>query len=728
MLNKIPWLKFPLLLFFGVPYLVAQNSITGVLTGKVVDRKSGQPLPGVNIIIKNTVLGASTNLDGEFVVTRVQPGLYTVMASMIGYKLQVQKEVKITAGDTTRLNFALEETVIETAPVIVTATRKSKSLAETPNSVSVISARDIRTRNSFDVRDALKYAPGVSFVAGQVNIRGTTGYSRGAGSRVLLLTDGVPTMPGDSGDIKWDLIPYMVVERVEVVKGAASALYGSSAIGGVLNLITKEPANKPEFTVRLSGGIYDDPAFKEWKWTDRPLVSNQQDIYFSSSSGKLGYIIALGRRESRGYRQNGQFLRTNVFNKLRFQFNPATHLEFTGAFARDDHGEAILWLKYLGQPKNPLRVPDEQAGDTILSKKLYLNTTFSQLASQNFAYKLRLSYYRNRFQNHFVDNHDFSKSQRFRLEYQADVQVNVRYSLTTGFEGIADVIEGNFFGEREGYSFGSYLQNEYKFTDRLSTTAGLRFDFQKVIGGQREYQLSPRLGLIYHLSEVTTLRGSVGRGFRAPSMAELFSETSASGFQVVPNPDLDAESSWSAEIGINTSIKNHILLNMAIYQERYFDFINPSLGFQGTTPIIQFKNVQDARIRGIETNLTTSWFRNHLTTVLSYVFVDPKDLQTGRLLTYRPRHLLTLSARYTPDIFEIGVDYRYASRLKAEQVELFPQDKRVAQKVVDARAGLHWRNYTLMFNVENLLNYNYTQIERNLEPIRQYSLTLQAEF
>ncbi|MFQ5753220.1 MAG: TonB-dependent receptor, partial [bacterium] len=289
----------------------------GSINGTVVDASSGDPLPGTNILIKDTVLGTSTSLQGEFKLDRLLPGTYSVMASMIGYKLQTFDSVTVVPGFPVTLNFRLEESFVEADAVVVTASRKAKSLSETPNSLSIVSAMDIRTRNSVDVRDALKYAPGVTFIGDQVNIRGTTGFSRGAGSRVLLLTDGVPTMPGDSGSIKWDLVPFTAVEQVEVVKGAASALYGSSAISGVLNVITKEPSEHRIISVRSSGGFFEQPRFSQWDWTGKTLFTNQQDIYYSNTRGNFGYVLAGGRRNSRGFKQNSQFQRWNIYGKGR---------------------------------------------------------------------------------------------------------------------------------------------------------------------------------------------------------------------------------------------------------------------------------------------------------------------------------------------------------------------------------------------------------------------------
>ncbi|NIR49367.1 TonB-dependent receptor [candidate division KSB1 bacterium] len=711
-----------------LPYSFCEVSQTGTISGTVIDAKTGEPLPGVNVLIKDTVLGSSTNMAGEFRITNLRPGEYTVVASMIGYRIKERENVRVSPDVPVILQFELKESYVEMSPVVVTASRKSKSLAETPNSVSVVSSTDIRKRHSFDVRDALKYAPGVSFIGNQVNIRGTTGFSRGAGSRVLLLTDGVPTMPGDSGDIKWDVVPYMAVEKVEVVKGAASALYGSSAIGGVLNIITKDPSSDPKLSVRTSGGIYDISSLENVSPHDDNLFTDQQDVFFSNTIGDLGFVVSAGRRHSRGYRENGQFLRWNVFGKTNYKFSTSVNLTLTGSYASDDHGEALLWQQYLGEPPQPLRVPVGEEKNTILSTKLFLNTTFSQLLHQNFAHKIRASFYRNRFDNDFVDNQDFSLSKRYRGEYQADVEPSVHHSITFGVDGTYDEVAGSFFGTRDAYILATYLQDEFKISDRFTLSGGVRFDYSNVDSGRTESQVSPKFGLIYRLGETTTLKASVGKGFRAPSIAELFTSTSASGFQVIPNPDIKAESSWSAEVGLNTIIKNHVLLNIAVYQERYFDFINPQFEFEDNRPVIRFRNVQDARIRGIEINVTTSWFNSALNTVVSYIYVDPRDLDTDALLTYRPQHLLTASLTWRPDIFEFGVDFRFASRLKEEQVEVFPEDPRVATKVFDARAGVALRNFTVMLNVENLTQYRYTQVERNLEPLRQFSLTVQRDF
>ena len=122
-------------------------------------------------------------------------------------------------------------------------------------------AAEIRQRNSTSLDDALRYVRGVNMTGTQVNIRGSSGYSLGAGSRVLMLLDGIPFFAGDTGELNFEAIPMGQVDRIEVVKGASSALYGSNALGGVINIITKPIPETPETIVRTYGGMYNRPTY-----------------------------------------------------------------------------------------------------------------------------------------------------------------------------------------------------------------------------------------------------------------------------------------------------------------------------------------------------------------------------------------------------------------------------------------------------------------------------------
>jgi iron complex outermembrane receptor protein len=119
----------------------------------------------------------------------------------------------------------------------------------------------IRMRSVTSLDQALENAAGFGVIDGQIDLRGSTGFNWAAGSRVLMMVDGHPLINGDTGGINWDVVPVEEVEKVEIVKGAGSALYGSNAMAGMVNVITRDPSSIPETRARLTWGFYDTPAY-----------------------------------------------------------------------------------------------------------------------------------------------------------------------------------------------------------------------------------------------------------------------------------------------------------------------------------------------------------------------------------------------------------------------------------------------------------------------------------
>ena len=137
--------------------------------------------------------------------------------------------------------------------------------------------------------------------------------------------------------------------------------------------------------------------------------------------------------------------------------------------------------------------------------------------------------------------------------------------------------------------------------------------------------------------------------------------------------------------------------------------------------VIQFINVTRARIAGVETNLKVLAFKNFGFDI-GYTWMDPYDIELDTTLAYRPRHILTSGLTFTISKLELGADFRYVS--KFDRVEVYPNDDRVDQQILDLRAAYTFGQLRLGFNVNNVFNYNYTQMERTLMPIRHYVVTL----
>jgi outer membrane receptor for ferrienterochelin and colicins len=711
---------YPLYILLSLLVLTttAYSQTYGTIEGKVVDGATGDPLPGANVILTGTMLGASSDFDGDFRILHVPAGNYKIKATMMGYKAGNQ-EINIAANATVTVQFSLEQTVIETPGVVVTAGKKAQSFQDVPNSVAIISSLQIKQKNLTYVSDVLEYTPGVTMVRGDVNIRGSSGFSLGAGSRVLLLVDGIPLMPGDSGNIKWEIIPMSQVDRVEVVKGAGSALYGSHALGGVINVITKEPSVQPYSEVEYSFAGYDEPNFAEWRWTNKFRYFQRTDVTHSQRIGNVGMLLSAGYKQSTGYQQNGDYERYNLLGHFHFYLSQEKQLTVQTNYTTGNNGETLMWRNQ----NDVMEMPVPNVGDWTSANKFSLNTVYRHLVNSRFTYKVRSSYFYNDWQQHYHDNNAVSEAHKLGIETQGDYLWNDKQSLTFGIEGIYDLTRSIMFGNHDGSTLAAYIQNEMHLLPWFTATLGCRYDYHHIDTGVEDKQFNPKLGINIKPSLLTTIRMAIGRGFRSPTMAEMFSQTTTSGFKVVPNPDLLAEKAWSYEIGLNQVMNDHILLDIALFQNDYWNFIEPVPDIQN---IVQFINVSRARIRGVEISLQSGWWKRHITSNLSYTLLDPVDVKTGLTLAYRSRHSFSGSISFHLGEWEAGLDARYASRM--DEVKVYPADDRVAQQVLDSRISWRWDRGTITLNVNNLLNYNYVQVERNLAPIRHYMITISTHF
>ncbi len=724
-------LYFILIFLCFAQILHSQVSFHGSLEGEIIDQKTKEPLIGANIMILGTNIGTMSDVQGRFYLKKIPVGTYKIKATIIGYKSKTIS-VQIKHQQTTRVKFELPETVLEMPELVVTAGKKAQSFQDVPNSVSIVTTRDIERRNRVYLNEVLEYTPGVNFMHGDVNIRGSSGFSLGAGSRVLLLLDGIPMMPGDSGDIKWDIIPISQIERVEVIKGAGSALYGSYALGGVINIISKEPSPEPFTELKFSSGIYDKPYYPEWEWTKKTLHFSQADITHSRRWKNVGILLSLGRRTSTGYQQNGDYVNWNLLGRFDVRFNSQTQLTVQSNFSTGDYGEIFQWRNQ----NDVFEMPVTSIGDWRTSSKFSVNSVFRQLVNQRFTYKIRASYFENYWKHYYHDNDDFSQAQNIGFEAQADYILTSTQSLTFGIETVHDITNSAMFGDHTGKNIAGYFQDEIHFSKLVTTTVGIRYDYHTVDTGIRDSQINPKLGFTIKPNPFSTIRASIGRGFRSPTMAEMFTETTTSGFRVIPNPDLKAEKAWSYEIGFNQILSENILLDFALFHNDYENFIEPERDEQNT---VFFINADRARIRGLELTTQTTWWKKRIHVKTSYTLLDPKyvsrdyslfwwaeklmgakepEVSFSAPLAYRPKHLFTGSVDFTLGDFNFGIDYRYVSKL--DSVKVYPADKRVPQKVWDARLSYKMDNVTFSFNINNLFNYNYTQVERNMAPVRHF--------
>ncbi len=713
---------------------------TALVYGTVRDSTTGKPVPQAQIILFGTKLQTVADTSGRYRLTGVPAGRVGVLARHIGYRASLQT-LEVAAGDSANVDLILRASALDLEPVIVTAAKRSQLLEQAVTSVALVSDAELARRAVSTVDEAVNKAPGVLFLNGQVNIRGSSGFVEGLGSRVLLLVDGVPANQGDRGGIDWDMLPLEEVDRVEVVKGAGSSLYGSAAFGGVVNLITRDIPVGFHGRVRATAGAYANPPESVWQFREYTGGLGGLDVSGSYGTDILRGSLTLGGRHSDGYREQDKSDQWETAGKAEWHPAPDTRVTASGSWTSHQYQVGDPWCELTkcdnrGLAFQPFMIDTSNQGNYTRSDKGYLAATIERTPSARFSWQARGSWLR----THFTDLHhqgpdDFGVANRFGAEVRGEAHAARGGVVTVGAEGsYSDVTSNIFTGvtaatsdtvrSHDQTAFAAYGEGEHQ-AGQVRLTAGARMDFIARDGGSVSSVLSPRVGAVLPTG-AGTWRASIGAGFRAPSLAELFVSTSAFGYRVIPNPDLQHETAWSFELGNAAALGSRARLDAALFWTEARRLIEPVFTRDTAgNPVIQFQNVARARLRGLDLSLVATPFPCNLTTSLSYTFLDTRDDSTGLVLAFRPKHLATLSADYGWRSLSVGADFRFVSRI--EEIELagpYASDPRVAAKVFDLRAGWEGGPVSVRLLMNNLLNYMYSLTPGTLEPVRTMSVIL----
>ncbi|MBF8247715.1 MAG: hypothetical protein HW374_515 [Bacteroidetes bacterium] len=415
----------------------------GSVAGRILDGETKEPLAGANVFLRSTFIGAASDASGRFRISGIPAGLYTVNATMVGYRSQSLENIEIRGGIENEIEVELMPAPIQSEQVVVTASRYEQNLKEVPVSISTVTAEAIADRVSVNLDDALRYVPGVNMMQDQVNIRGSTGYSRGVGSRVLILFDGLPYTTGDTGEITWETFPMHQIDRIEVVKGGGSALYGSSALGGVVNVITKEIPTESEVRWRLYSGMYDKPRFQQWVWSDRTRFHNGGHVSFSGNTGTVAYLGSIARSVDESYKENDVYHRWGFFTKLRFSLAPTRSMDLVANMALRTHGN-FFWWKSLAEATRPAL---SQRNGNVDSQRGNVSFSYKEFVSQDLFYTVKGVYYGNFWRDDSAGQiNNVSASHVFYGEGQVTHQTSEYNTITFGASANYDQVNSNMTG------------------------------------------------------------------------------------------------------------------------------------------------------------------------------------------------------------------------------------------------------------------------------------------
>ena len=606
---------------------------------------------------------------------------------------------------------------------MVSAGRRKQAAEDVPVSMEVIRPQLIDNKGITDLEQAVDQTPGVFTMDGQVSIRGGSGFAYGTGSRVLLLWNGMPLLSGYAGDTQWNAIPMEQASQIEVMKGAASVLYGSGALNGVIALTEKEPSYKPETKIKIQSGIYDNPRRSSLKWWTRNPMNQQVEVYHGQMHNKVGYTVSTTLFHNDGYREGETEMRGRVSGSLYFKSQKFNRLK-TGIgynYQIQKSGNFLIWESAdLGY--TPSGGADTSIAASTLTynfgQRLFLDPYIKFTDKNNNKHSLKTRMY-------FAENvnlNNLSQSNGaviYFSDYQFQKQYSNDFTLTTGISNIYNVVKSNLFGDHTSNNIAVYAQFEKKIGE-LDITAGVRAEYFEMDGkrGDTDFLISKkdsttipiypilRMGLHYQVAKYTHLRASFGQGIRYPAVAERFTQTSVGALNVFPNPTLRPEIGWSAEIGIKQGVKIGEwkgMLDVAAFVNQYsnmmefsFIYFNPisQLPLNPITPSpedIQFltngqynvadwvgfqaQNAEKARITGIDISFNSSGKLGNveLISLLGYTYMNPISLNKDPLyaanfsdpntnmLKYRFKHLAKADIEANYKQLSFGASCRYSS-------------------------------------------------------------------
>lgn len=713
--------------------LLAQD---GIINGFVTDREDGQPLSGVTVRIEGTQLGAITNASGRFVLRHVPIGKISIQATLVGYE-PTEATAFIRSDGSIEVVLTLMQTSIRTGEIIVSANKTVQNVQDVPISVSTLNQQELSQRNITRLDEALRYVSGINIVRDQISIRGTSGFAFGVGSRTMVLLDGFPLLSGDNGDVKFEVMPVADVERIEVIKGAGSALYGTGALGGVVSMFTESPREGTHVNARVYSGLYTDLRFDEWKYRTSTPAQWGADLRASQTIDKFSINLSGGIRSDESYRQFDRSLRGFGWGKLRWTPVDRTRLTVASLFSQSNAENFIYW-KDLRNATLPS--PDQDKNERLWTQKIAVFGEWLQLIDSKTSLTIRPGMYRTRFENRIADV-ALDSNQSVAYAWNTDSYITHSFSdvftATSGLSAKINSVRADVYGKQIQTLFSAFAQGEYTFDNAMILTAGLRADREETYSLPSQLEFSPKLGLSWKLLEELHVRASVGRGFRAATIAERYANIKYGPFDVKPNPNIRPETSWSAEIGARYSTSDWIIpieLDAAFFDNELYDLIEPTFAFDDPSVPIQFTNVTRARIIGME--LTARTMISHSVSLASGItLMLPKDLLLNESLKYRNNVLWYTLCSFTPlESVEFQAEYRFQSRVQNidDRLVLFIPDAnaRVASHVVDLRVFWtirDWYSQTLRVGLvgRNVFDYYYTEAVANLSPTR--SVVLQFE-
>ena len=681
--------KFSLILFgiLCITNATAQRRISGIVTDM-----NNEPLPGATVVVKElSTLGAVANVDGHYELRLPDNKDYTLTATFVGY-IDVSKKVSDKQEDV--LNFQLTESSTTLDQVVVTGTRTPKLLKDVPIVTRVISDLDIKRMDATNISDLLQTElPGIEF-SYSMNQQTSLNMSGFGGNSVLFLVDGERLAGETLDNVDYSRLNMDNVQRIEIVKGAASSLYGSNAVGGVVNIISRE--SQEPWSVNINGryGAHNEQRYGGSVGFNAGRFNSMTNVQYTS-------IDAIDLSKGTDNEEVGDYSmiygNSTLNIKERLIYTPIDNLKFTaraGYFFRErnsSESQKERYRSFTGGLKGNYNITDKDDLELAYSFDQYDKSDYLVLNDldvrdySNVQHTLRALY------NHtFADKHILTVGGDYMRDYL------MSYQFT----------DGGSYIQHTADAFAQFDWNPHK---KFNLIAGLRFDY---FSEAKLSHLSPKLGLMYKLRNCS-LRGSYAGGFRAPTLKEMHMNFYMGNiFMIYGNPDLKPESSHNLSLSAEYMKGNHNLTVSGFYNivdNRITTAWNQALGGQVYT------NMSRLQVMGVDANASGK-YRCGISWRLSYAYTYEHIKKGEPMLSATRPHTATARIAYDKDWNNYGLSValtgRYLSKLTTdvytemtsyEQTEKQTYPGYTIWKLSFAQRV--WKGINITLAVDNLFNY-----------------------
>lgn len=563
------------------------------------------------------------------------------------------------------INNAHADTTLEEI-VVTTGTKTERKLLDVPVRTEVVSKEELEKTHARDLAEALKNVPGLLLKS----IHGKSGqevWLQGLDAdRVLVLIDGRPVSASTGASVDLSQISMGDVDHIEIVKGAVSALYGSEAMGGVVNIISK-PTNKPfNYSLILDGGTYGsqdvggsindkhikaDFAAKKGQWDSRLTVDVRDKSGTDLDKSTWSFEGDAGQKSNVSTELGYTSVSGSVFKIKPTYYKEDISKNFSGY--SPGIGEIKKKKKEVATRKNVTLSFDKKLESGAKVSAWFMHEKFKDASIQDIVSTL------------VVDQERNAKLSFDKAEVQWDQPVGGDHLFTVGLVGhksslaqtqtvksgsTIDFID-EIGGQKNRSNTEFYLQDDYFFSDTLEFLPGFRYQNDSDFGSNS----APKINLMYMPmwsdNFDTKLRFGVGKGYRVPTLKDRHYtfDHSAVGYMVLGNPDLTPETSTSFSMGVEIAKSNNYRVEINVFHNKITNLIGTDLDKEKSAEtglsIYQYTNIDEAETQGVDFNSIYT-FTPKLSGGLSYNYLEATDENTNKKLTRRPAHQVKMKLNY----------------------------------------------------------------------------------